>query len=236
MKKFSLLRWSFPLVGLLAAGAGAYIVTVPGESRLRVPISCSNLTAMLLSEVSITPTTLAAMGAEESQVSGIVSAARALCENEGGAFGQAHVAYEQAMEQLNRLELKGSRGALDELGLSQLTASREDVAALRGERAQLVSQIETLVNSTLNEQQRAVWSNIRAAKDVEVPIAHKVVARSEAEWIATRNRIAEDRTQAAIGSSTHQPSEVHPEVQVVQMAIEQNLPSVQEAWNGSLQN
>lgn len=234
MKKFSLLRWSLPLVGLVAAGAGAYVITVPGESRLRVPISCSNLTAMLLSEVSVTPTTLAAMGASENQVSSIVSAARALCENEGGAFGQAHVAYEQAMARLNTLEQKGSRGALDDLGLSQLAASREEVAALRGERAQLVSQVETLVNSTLNDQQQAVWANIRAAKDVEVPIAHKVVARSEAEWIATRNRIAEDRTQAANGSHTHQPAEVHPEVQVVQAAIEQNLGAVQLAWRTAI--
>ncbi len=227
MKKFSLLRWCFPLIGVLAAGAGAYIVTVPGESRLRVPISCSNLTAMLLSEVSITPTTLAAMGAEESQVSGIVSAARALCENEGGAFGQAHVAFEQAMAQLNRLELKGSRGALDELGLSQLAASREEVAELRGERAQLVSQVETLVNSTLNEQQRAVWANIKAAKDVEVPVAQKVVARTEAEWIALRDRLAEART-------TGSEVEVDAEVEATEAAIENHLASVREAWNLAL--
>ena len=236
MKKVSMLRWAFPVMGLLAAGAGAYVVTVPGESRLHVPISCSNLTAILLSETSVTPTTLAAMGASDAQVSSIVSAARALCEGEGGAFGQAHVAYEQAMQRHNTLEIKGSHGALDELGLAQLAAAREEVAAARGERAQLISQIETLVTSTLNDQQRAVWANIRAAKDVEVPIAQKVVARSESDWIVVRNQLAEERTQEARTdhAQPHQPVEIHPEVDVAQSAIDQNLASVQVAWRAAI--
>lgn len=236
MKKNSFLRWVFPVGGLCAACAGALIVTLPKESRprLHVPMSCSSLTSMLLSEVSITPTTLAAMGATQQEVSTIVGAARALCEGEGGAFGQAHVACEQATEHLNELESRASRGGLGSEGLAQLEAARDAAAGCRSERAQILSQVESVVSSTLDQEQRAIWANIKAAKHVEVPIAQKVVSRTEAQWITVRDRLAEDRTQANIPGSTHQAAETDFEVQVSEAAIEQHLGSVREAWNQAI--
>ncbi|MFO0858281.1 MAG: hypothetical protein U0640_13110 [Phycisphaerales bacterium] len=230
MKKFSSLRWTLPVVGLVAAGAGAYVITVPSEPRLHVPISCTNLTAMLLGELSITPTTLAAMGATEQQVSTIVSAARAMCENEGGDFGQAHVACEQASQHLHQLESKAARGGLNSEGLLQLAAARDDVADCGSARAQILSQVASVVGSTLNQEQRAVWANIKAARHVEVPVAHKVVARTDEEWIALRDQLAERRSLATLQDQPHQAAENDAEVQVAQAAIDNNLSSVRQAW------
>lgn len=230
------LRWVFPAVGLCAAVAAGVVANTPAEpSSPRVLISCGNLTGMLLGELGVTPTTLATLGASNQQVSTIVAGARGMCEGEGGAFGQAHVAWEEAATTLSRLESKAQRGDLTDQERASLESQRQTVNTLRSARDQIVGNVRTLVESTLDAQQDAGLASVRAASHINLPEPYKVLARTDAEWITLRDRLAEERTLAERGEPVGQSVEAEPEVQVAQAALEGRLASVRTAWRQALE-
>lgn len=236
MKKSSVARWAFPVIGLCAAVAAGVVANTPAEPAApRVLISCSNLTAMLLGEVGVTPTSLATVAATNEQVSTIVAGARGMCEGEGGAFGQAHVAHEQAAIAVSRLESKLARGGGSAQERAQLDTQRDQVAVLRSTRDEIVASVEQLVVGTLDAEQRAAWQNIRAAGHVNLPEPFKVIARTDAEWINLRDQLSEERVQAEQGQPVAQPREIELEVQVAQTALEARFASVRTAWRQALE-
>jgi hypothetical protein len=109
------------------------------------------------------------------------------------------------------------------------------VNALRSARDQVVANVQNLVESTLDAEQRAELQHLRAASHINLPEPYKVLARTDAEWIALRDRLSEERTMAERGEPAGQVVQPEPEVQVAQAAFEARLPGVRSAWRAALE-
>lgn len=99
----------------------------------------------------------------------------------------------------------------------------------------MVANVRNLVESRLDTEQRAELQSLRAASHINVPEPYKILARTDAEWIALRDRLSEERTLAERGEPVGQTVQTEPEVQVAQAALEARLPAVRTAWRAAIQ-
>jgi hypothetical protein len=215
---------------LSAAGAQP-----PGDPPAGQATSCASLTGSVLSELCVNPQSLAAIGASESQTTTIVTVARGMCEGTG-SFGAVQAQIEAASSSIQRLEQAVSSGSASEQDRGALEDARIDLASAHAARAALLGQLLAQVDSVLSAPQRAVLSNISAARRVSVPMAYKAVLRTDAEWVTLRNELAEERRAARMGITppVRQIPGDESDVQAAAAFLDANLASITEAWQSAL--
>lgn len=155
---------------------------------------CPQLSGGMLFDLGVNPESLAAVGATDAEVRAIVVAAQAFCE--ANATELSHAAQ-------RREELAGIVQALEDR-VRDGTATRQEREALVQARGEIIDEadaqdfrLDTLrmaLASTLGSDQREWIAHIRAARAVEAPAPLKVIARSDAEWVALRS--PESRAEA----------------------------------------
>jgi hypothetical protein len=163
-------------------------------SRISSPAVAAARTAtpteacLLLHRVGVSADALAAMGASEDQVRQICHAARAVCDAQSPSFGDLLEAEARHAARMQALTEKVRSGQARPGDRAALAAARENLQNSRDLQENLADQLRQTVNAVLDANQRAWLENIARNAGVEAPVTFRVVARTDAEWVALRDQ------------------------------------------------
>lgn len=209
-------------------------------------LSCSTLARILLRDLEITPTTLAALDASDQQVRDIVLASRGLCESSGGtptSYALAQRAFEHARERVQSLDNLRSAGRSTRTTGSELAQAQSELQVAQVGVEDVKAQMLTAINAVLNEQQRASLATIRGnlAMQPSIPVEYAVTTRSEAELVALRDSLAEQRRLelagteggAAFGTSDGQAGH-DAQASSIAALVRDRRPAIAAVWTAAL--
>lgn len=187
--------------------------------------------------VALTPETLAAAGVSPARLDGVVANVREHLAEEGFALQAAR---EEAAAAKTRFELllrrvRGASGTPADV--AALSAAR---AELRAADARLRAALDACFaagTAGLEPSQVLTLRRIRANQGWEIPVQHLVVDRTEAEWVALREALANERISQAFGEAADEESHRRvlqssgsPAVAAASVGLSSNLTAMQEAW------
>lgn len=186
------------------------LVSVPANSGRKTPVfdrkddpqpsACQVSLQVALNLIGISPRSLAVIGASDAQVEQIASIGLAECET--GLVDIQPGLDHQAMlnAEISRLSDHVSSGVASAAERARLPLARVELSNVLAQQAYELNTLRDSVIGILDDDQQTKLGNIMAAKEVDVPLASKVVARTEQGWVTTRNSIGT--------SAENQPSDV----------------------------
>lgn len=193
-------------------------------------MTCSALTRLAMSEMGISPTVLASVGASASQTATIVGAVRSACETQNSGLDAAQGSYQIALGIVRTLEAKVRDGSASMSERLQLEDARTELELAQGARQAIFIQIRSLIDAALDAEQVQLLNVMLAGGQIEAPIQYKAVVRSDAEWA----QVAAELTAESAGGQVSGVADA-PEVFVVEALHAANIETVTEAWNAALQ-
>ena len=198
----------------------------------RFSMECRSTARLFLQELGVGPEALAAVGASGHDAEVIVALAMAMCENPGNSFAHIQTQLQAARAEYLRLEAAVRTGTATREQRLQLAPAREALAEWEESRRDALALLATTVESRLDTEQMAMLRNISAARHVEVPVHFKVVQRSQGEWTALRDRVAEANRVARSGAAATGLT-LEQDVQNAKERVDMNLQSVVDRWSAA---
>jgi len=192
-----------------------------------------------LRAVGLSPETLAAAGANEERTIAVVAAAASYLGNNPSELWESVRLLGDAAAEVERLERLVRIGAAVEPEALQL--ARHDKATAQSLLNNLFSGLRTTAMSPLTIEQRAALNALMPNLSREVPVAFQIVERSDEEWTALRDALAnEAQTAAEISSEdTHATALLatvrnQEDVARAQGGIIENFLSVEQAFYATI--
>jgi hypothetical protein len=213
--------------------AGEFNTTSEAKSLLTTNLSCANLTNLLLAELHLSPEVLAAVQCSDEQVRSIVGAAKGLCESQAGAFDAAQAQYEDALGKVHRLEHLALTGRITNDQRKELRQSRADLDDARNNREILFHQVRDAIRASLSQDQASKLASITAARHLEVPIEHKLAGKTDAQLLALREQLAQqkyNRQSSPDSAPTPAPETPNPLPDSDGLAIQVRTAAVASLW------
>jgi hypothetical protein len=211
-------------------GAVAHAILPPTAAELREALSVAGLSAQ----------PLAAAGVQQAQVSGVVGNARSYLSNNGASFRAALSSYRDSSLQVEDLERRVRTGQASEADVSDLAAARTALTTAGSSREAAIAALVTAATTDLSSTVVETLASLRSNRDKEVPVQYKVSARTQAQWLALREALANQRISARYGEEADGPShqlvlDTNAET-AVSSAISSlgNLATVTSAWNSAV--
>jgi hypothetical protein len=181
-------------MGSIFLAASSVSANKPSESlRPSTSLECASLTKVLMAQIGVSPQALAAIGADDDQVRRIVLAARDLCDAQANDFDSAQANVEEAQQRVSNLSQRKQRGLASEEDRNLLATAQRDLGNALAARQVIIDEVQLVINGVLNESQRALLTNIIAARSIEVPVHYKVASRTDAQWMSLRDQLSEQR-------------------------------------------
>lgn len=206
----------FPtIVGVVATGsiAAVTVLSLPsGQAAATQPVPPSSPATQpppltprqatvdsLLGELSLTPKALCAAGATAAEIGGVVSNADAFLQSYQVPLAAAETAVREARQRLSAAQNRhaSSRGPND----ASISSLRTQVAAAEQQRSSLLATAYATIASALPEETRAALTNIRANRNVGLPIHFLVAFKSSAQWAALRRELEHKSARARKGQA-----------------------------------
>lgn len=210
----------------LALIAGIAINCSTPVLGLSSPTACTALSKIALTEIGLSPKTLAATGASASQTTAIIAAVRSACESDVDGFSAAQADYSAALSVIRTLEPKVVDGSISQYESTLLADARQQLSHADSIRQNTFANIRAVVAATLDDDQEALLASVQSGSDVDVPVQYKAIPRVCAEWI----EVSAELTLEGTGQAVSGPADA-PEVAVVEALLEANLEAVTDAWN-----
>ncbi len=184
-----------------------------------------------MSELGLSPTVLASVGASASQTGAIVGSVRSACETQNSGLDAAQDAYQDALGIVRTLEGKVRDGSATPDERQELDNARTDLEVAQGYRQAIFMQIRALIDVALDPEQVQLLNVVLAGGSAETPIQYKAVVRSDAEW----SQVAAELIVESTGTNVNGVADA-PEVAVVEALVAASLAEVTAAWNTALVN
>ena len=191
---------------ILVIGAGAVMGFVPSFNVPRPsPAQQREAAGLILSENSISPITLAAIGATDLQVTSILAQAQGLALTRFTDLDTVGDRVAAFRGEAQTLEDRVVRGVASETEAQRLPSARGDLAQAQAEWDNLQALVGESFLATLDDDQRAKLERIIATRAIaastDAHILDRIEAgadqRSDAEWIEIRDQRTRERTGAA---------------------------------------
>jgi hypothetical protein len=199
--------------------------------------SSPNLEVALI-RAGLDPRALAAAGVSSAQVSSVAAAVSAHLAQSLSAISDADQAYAQARVEHDALDRKVGGGTASQEEITALAAARQALDSARALRASRLDALHTAGATGLSFDQRSRLAMLRLNADKPAPIEFKVVERTEAEWVALRDALSNERSAAANGEQPNAgcqsllgSARSNSTVAAAKSAIDTNLAAVQSAWS-----
>lgn len=163
------------------------------------------LRAALL-RVGLGPEPLAAAGLTTGQVRAVVAGARSHLTDHGGALDAADSAYTSAKgthDTLRRLVVAGKASQND---LASFNSNKSTLATAASRRSAALDALFTAATDDLTQAQVATISAI-AANDWSIPIRYRTASRTQADRVALRDALANDRISTKLGEDPDSASQ-----------------------------
>ncbi len=222
------------------AAAFAFMLSVPTLRADAAAVSIAPTVRSQLHGVHISPQTLAASGVVAGAVQGIVSNAAAHLEAHGPALQAARSQAGGHAATIRGLERKQRSRTITPAEAATLANARTSLAAARTALANGEDALFTAALAGLTADQQGRLSQIRGNADWDVPIQYKAVARTEAQWVALRQALANARIASAQDTDPDQDcadlisdctNSYH--VTLAAQAVTLNLDAITAAWNNA---
>ena len=235
------------LVGVVALGALLSIsVASINWSGVRTITYVAPLTdnelAVALMRVGLTPEACCAAGLDATQTAKLVDNARDHLNTNIAALRLADEEYMTAKanhDQLKRLVQSGK--ATDE----QITEFQTAAATLATKTTARDSALSSLYAAAVDGLEGAITTKLGNCKDSRhwdaCPVQYRVESRSEADWVALRDALANirianelDESPAQESTDTVNNADADPDVSAAATALSLNLNTITNAWNDAV--
>lgn len=200
------------------------------------PTPASNLDVLMI-RAGLDARSLAAAGVSSAQVSSVASALAAHVA-QAPSLSEADQALAQARVAHDALDRKVGSGTASSGEIAELAAARQALEAARAVCSARVDALHAAGSAGLSQQQRMTLAMLRFNADKPAPIEFKVVERTEAEWVALRDALSNERSAAANGEQPNAACQTllgsarsNSAVAAAKSACDTNLASIQSAWS-----
>lgn len=158
-------------------------------------------TAVALYMTGLDPEALAAAGASSQGVAAVVAAAGAVVGNGTDflAMTERLGSAQRAHDRVLRLVRRG-QGSLFDQGL--LGAAAQELTAAQSARDSFLEGLFTTATQPISNVQRTALAGIRANRSQPLPTVYLVTDRTDAQWTALREALANERIAARTGGAT----------------------------------
>lgn len=150
-----------------------------------------------LRDLALTPKALCAAGATASEIGGVIANADAFLQSCQVPLAAAETAVREARQNLSAAQSRPASTA----GASSASIStlRAQITAAEQQRDTLMATAFTTITSSLPEATRVALTNIRANRNINLPIHFLVTSRSSAQWAALRRELEHKSARAREG-------------------------------------
>lgn len=198
--------------------------------------------AVTLHRLGLDPEALAAAGLSPSAASQVVSTIEAELLLNPNALPAADAAFAETRTNCDALErlIRSGRGTDGDVQTYQ--AAAQDLNADTGQREMVLGELFALAVTDLTPTQAATLATIRENRHWKRSMEYLVVNRTEPEWVALRDALANERISAEFGTDADpeaqtllQQARGHAGVIAASANLELNLEAVRAAWEGALE-
>jgi hypothetical protein len=183
---------------------------------------------------------LAAAGCTAQETSALVDAFSEAMASQPSALEQKDAAYASARVTKEELERKVATGLATPEQITALGTAKSTLASAESARAQLLNGFFEGATAHLSAAKIATLSMLRANAAHELPIEFLVKERSQAEWLAIRKALNNERICAKYGDPPDAAKQAalatwksDATVSAAKSACTSGLASVQDAWDAA---
>ena len=194
------------VLSLAAAGVGIAMLNSlnsGGEAtaaNLQAQVSSQDL-RLALHRAGLDARSLTAAAVSSNSVSSVINAAREELGTVAASLNSADASFVQARQQVETLErrIQGGQGSAEDV--TALAAARSSQTSAAASRQSALSSLFNAGTAGLSQTQRTVLTNTRANAQWEVPVEYLTVTRTESQWVALREALANERIALAHNES-----------------------------------
>lgn len=181
---------------------------------------------------------LAAAGVSSGSIAAVVQAAANAAGEQASALATADANYASNRATADRLQrrIQSGHGDQEDVTAYQAACTARDSAATARETA--LAAIITGATAGLSSGQRSTLATIRANRSWNLPLEFLVVNREQAEWVAVRDALANEKIAAKLGDEPDAASQTalgvwraNQAVAAARVSLDTNLAALTTAWN-----
>jgi hypothetical protein len=184
----------------------------------------------------------AAAGVSSGTIASALQAAADELNAHPTALTAADTAFAAARVESDRLRARIQSGQASQEEVTSYGAQMTNLASATSSRQAALDAVFAAATANLTAPQRAALTQIRANRAVDhskdFPIEFLVASRSEAQWVALRDALANEKqavkypdTLDATAQTLLANTRGEPAVAAARTSLDSNLPAVQNAWN-----
>lgn len=220
-----------------AAGAGTASAS-RGADPSTLPYVVPNDFAVMMIRAGLDADALAAVGVNANGVLSVLQPAADAINNAPSALSTADSAFAAARVETDRLQrlIQSGRGTQEDVSAYQTQSAA--LATATSQRATVLDGYFTAATAGLSSEQRTLLSNLRSNRAWNLPLEFMVVNREQAEWVALRDALANERISAKLGESPDQTAQASlttwravSAVSTAKSNLDSNRATVRAAWN-----
>lgn len=154
---------------------------------------------VLLTRAGLSPDALAAAGVSALSVSTIVSSALASVQTHPQALALLDTSYADARRESDARRRRIQSGLGNEADVTVYQASSAAMNSSETQREVFITELLATATAGLPQEQRTALAAIRANSSWNLPKQYMVVNRSQEQWVALRDALANERVAARLG-------------------------------------
>ncbi len=206
------------------------------------PLSATDLTDALL-RTGFDAKALTAVGLAANNVTAFVAAFRDAYVNQAAGIDAADAAMDSARVSSDALrrKIESGKGSAEDVSAYQTQLSA--LATAKSSRDSAFASARSPAEALLSQTQVAQLGRIRANKTWELPEEFLLVDRSEAQWVALRDALANEKISPRYGeetapahAATLSAARSNNDVSMAKTRLDSNLTGVQAAINTAIGN
>lgn len=225
------------LVSAGEAVRGEAAAGTSGASRTAVFPLPSDFKEKLL-RAGLHPRALCAAGLTSGIILPSLQAAADAMNSAPSAMDNADLSYASSRVAADALARKIQAGKASQEEIASYPALRTALESAVAARQTVLDGYFSAATANLTANQRAALTNIRANKGWELPAEYLVANRAEAEWVALRDALANERIAPGVPGSLNASAQTllatvraDPAVSAARSSIESSLTNVTTSWN-----
>jgi hypothetical protein len=233
------------LAAALALGAAVVAAFTLAPSAKRPAVSSVRLVdplttfevATTLSAAGLDAQSLAAAGLSGPEATSLLSRARSHLQEHIQTLRDADSARAASQASYDALRRRVESGLASEADLSNLATAASALGSAQASRQSALDALSSDATSQLDPAKVIRLATLRGNHGWEVPIQYRAANRSQPDWVALRDALANDRIAARRGEdpdpAAHQlllDAQANANVSAAASSL-QNLPDLQAAWN-----
>jgi hypothetical protein len=185
----------------LASGGGSGIAGASGTTKLptakkrRAPTTTELRGA--LAYLNLTPTMLAAAGVSAQETTVVVGNAKQYLTDNPEELSGADSSFHVAQAENDRLALLVQQGQSTQNDRAAFEIAQSTLAAAKGSRDAALTSLRAAAVAGLSQAKQDTLATVRANLNRELPVQYLVTSRSDEDWVALREALANDRQSTA---------------------------------------